>query len=178
MAIKDLIPSGSAYINDAGMWGNAYTLWEPKKKHQFVLSINTGTVNIPSFLIKSTNKPQLTQGEVTLDHINVQRYVKGKSNWNALTISLYDAINPSGAQAVMNWIMQHHESHTGRDGYSTDYKKEILLQQLDPRGAIIEQWKLSGCWITDSNWGDLDWSTEDVVMIDLGIRYDWAELTF
>jgi hypothetical protein len=175
MAIKDLI-TGS-YVDDAGMFGTAYN-WEPKKQHQFVLSIDSGTVSIPSYLIKASGKPQLTQGEVTLDHINVQRYVKGKSNWNALTISLYDAIEPSGAQAVMDWIMQHHESHTGRDGYSTDYKKEILLQQLDPRGAIIEQWKLSGCWITDSNWGDLDWSTEDVVMIDLGIRYDWAELTF
>ena len=85
---------------------------------------------------------------------------------------------PSGARAVMDWVRLHHESATGRNGYSTMYKKEITLTQLSPLGEKVEQWILKGAFITEANFGSLDWSTEDPVMIELNIRYDWAFLNF
>ena len=157
----------------AGFWNKAYS-WEPKKQHQFIMAVD----GIPAYLIKSSAKPSIANGEITLDHINVQRYVKGKSVWSTLTVSLYDPIVPSAAQAVMEWIRLHHESATGRDGYSSFYKKEIKLRQLSPLGEIIEEWILHGTYITDANFGSLDWSTEDIVNIELTLRYDWAFLNF
>jgi hypothetical protein len=158
---------------EANFWSEAYN-WEPKKAHQFVMSID----GIPSYLIKASGKPTISNSEITLDHINVQRYVKGKSTWSSITVSLYDAIVPSGAQAVMEWIRLHHESATGRDGYSSFYKKDIALRQLSPLGEVIEEWQLKGTFITESNFGDLDWATEDAVNISLTLRYDWAFLSF
>jgi hypothetical protein len=58
---------------------NAFS-WEPKKQHQFILSIN----DIPAFLIKASAKPTIANGEVTLDHDQRKRYVKGKSAWNTI----------------------------------------------------------------------------------------------
>ena len=158
---------------DENYWGNAYS-WEPKKQHQFIMVVN----DIPAYLIKASAKPSLSNGEVTLDHINVQRYVKGKTVWNTISVTLYDAIVPSGAQAVMDWVRLHHESATGRDGYSSYYKKEVKLRQLSPLGEIIEEWILNGAFITESNFGTLDWSTEDVVTIEMTLRYDWALLNY
>jgi hypothetical protein len=158
---------------DPDFWDNAYS-WEPKKQHQFVMVIS----DIPAYLIKASAKPSMTNGEVTLDHINVQRYVKGKSVWNSISVTLYDAIVPSGAQAVMDWVRLHHESYTGRDGYSSYYKKEIKLRQLSPLGEIVEEWILNGAFIVDSNFGSYDWSSEDVVTIEMTLRYDWALLSF
>lgn len=152
---------------------NAYS-WEPKKSHQFIMSVD----GIPAYLIKASAKPSVANGEITLDHINVQRYVKGKTVWNTISVTLYDAIVPSGAQAVMEWVRLHHESATGRDGYSSYYKKEVRLKQLSPLGEIIEEWTLNGTYIVDANFGSLDWSTEDVVNIELTLRYDWARLEF
>ena len=159
--------------NSAGFYSNAFS-WEPKKAHQFIMSIG----DIPAFLIKASGKPSIANGEITLDHINVQRYVKGKSVWNTITVTLYDAIVPSGAQAVMEWVRLHHESATGRDGYSSFYKKEVRLKQLSPLGEVIEEWILNGTYIVDANFGSLDWSTEDVVNIEMTLRYDWAFLSF
>ena len=133
---------------------------------------------IPAYLIKASAKPSLEQGEITLDHINVQRYVKGKSKWNSIGISLYDAIVPSGAQSVMDWVRLHHESATGRDGYSSMYKKEITLTALSPLGEKVEEWILKGAYIQSTNFGAYDWSTEDVISIELTLRYDWAFLNF
>jgi hypothetical protein len=173
--LEDLVnttPTGANY-NDYGTENEFYRsfdTWEPKKQHQFIMDID----GIPAYLIKTSAKPTISNGEITLDHINVQRYVKGKSVWNAISIQLYDPIVPSAAAAVMDWVRLHHESVTGRDGYSSMYKKQIKLMQLSPLGEIVETWTLKGAFITESNFGSLDWSAEDVVMIDLTLRYDWA----
>jgi hypothetical protein len=154
-------------------WSNAYA-WEPKYQHKFVMTIG----DVPAYLIKASAKPSLTNGEVVLDHINVKRKVKGKSAWNTIAITMYDAIVPSAAQSVMSWVRLHHESATGRDGYSSQYKKDITLQQLSGLGEIIEEWQLKGCYLQDVNFGALDWSSEDVVMIEATLNYDWAFLSY
>jgi hypothetical protein len=174
MALENQVnPNLQDFGIDENYWDNAYS-WEPKKSHQFIMVVN----DIPAYLIKASAKPSLSNGEVTLDHINVQRYVKGKTVWNTISVTLYDAIVPSGAQAVMDWVRLHHESATGRDGYSSYYKKEVKLRQLSPLGEIIEEWILNGAFITESNFGTLDWSTEDVVTIEMTLRYDWALLNY
>ena len=58
------------------------------------------------------------------------------------------------------------------------YKKEITLTSLSPLGEKIEEWILKGAFIQDTNFGDLDWTTESVVEISLTLRYDWAFLNF
>ena len=68
------------------------------------------------------NRPTIEADEVVLEHMNVTRYVKGKSRWQPIDITLYDPIVPSAAQQVMEWVRLHHESVTGRDGYSDFYK--------------------------------------------------------
>jgi hypothetical protein len=133
---------------------------------------------IPAFLIKASAKPSIQNGEVPLDHINVKRYVKGKSEWQAISVTLYDPILPSATQAVMDWIRLHHESVTGRNGYSSMYKKNITLNQLSPLGEKIEQWDLIGAYIVDSNFGDLDWGDEGVMEIQMNLRYDYAIFQF
>lgn len=175
--LEQQINTNLGYLSETDMFSNAY-VWEPKRAHQFILAVDGANVAIPSYLVKASAKPSFANGEIALDYINVQRYVKGKTVWNTISLTLYDAIVPSGALAVMQWARLHHESATGRDGYSSFYKKKLRLQQLSPLGEIIEEWKLNGAYIVDSNFGSLDWSTEDVVNIEMTIRYDWAELSF
>jgi len=161
------------YGLDSNYWKQAYS-WEPKKAHQFIMEID----GIPAFLIKTSAKPQIQNGEVPLDHMNVKRYVKGKSEWQAISVTLYDPIIPSATQAVMDWVRLHHESVTGRNGYSSMYKKNLTLNQLSPLGEKVEQWDLIGAFITDSNFGSLDWGSEDVMMVEMNLRYDYAIFQF
>jgi len=170
MALKDQVNGNlTDFGTELDFWDKAYA-WEPKKQNQFIMSIS----GIPAYLIKASDKPKLANNEVPLDHINVKRYVKGKSEWQTISVTLYDAISPQGAADVMNWVRDHHESATGRDGYSTFYKKNILLQQLSPLGEVIEEWELKGTFITDADFGSLDWGTADAVEISLTLRFDYA----
>ncbi len=151
-----------------------YTNFEPKLANRFIMEID----GIPSFMVKTANRPKIESEVVELDHINLKRKIKGKSNWTDITITLYDPIVPSGAQSVMEWVRSSHESITGRDGYADFYKKNIDFYMLGPVGDKVEQWKLVGAWISSAEFGDVDWSSNDPVMITLTITYDYAILEF
>ena len=79
MALFDQINQNLSYASENEMFDTAFS-WEPKKQHQFILELN----GIPSYLIKTSDKPTISNGEVALDMINVKRYVKGKSEWNTI----------------------------------------------------------------------------------------------
>ena len=151
-----------------------YTAFEPKLKNRFVMFID----GIPAFLIKQAQKPTISFEEITLDHINVKRKIKGKATWGDITCTLYDPITPSGAQAVMEWIRLSHESVTGRDGYSDFYKKDIRVNTLGPVGDVVEEWILKGAFCSQANFGEADWSSSDPTDIQLTIKMDYAILNF
>ena len=151
-----------------------YTNFEPKLANRFIMEID----GIPAYMIKTANRPKLESEVVELDHINTKRKIKGKSNWTDITITLYDPIVPSGAQSVMEWIRSGHESITGRDGYADFYKKNIDFYMLGPVGDKVEQWKIVGAFISSAEFGDMDWSSNDPVMITLTLTYDYAILEF
>ncbi len=152
-----------------------FTAFEPKQANRFILYVD----GFPSYMIKGVSAITMTQGIVTLNHINVERKIKGKSKWENVTLQLFDPITPSGAQAVMEWVRLHHESVTGRDGYSDFYKKDLTINILGPVGDIVSEWKLKGAFITSANFGDYNWDTEDEAkMIDMEVAIDYAILNF
>ena len=152
-----------------------FTAFEPKQANRFVLYVD----GIPSFMIKEVGDIKITQEKVTLNHINVERKVKGKSKWGDVSMTLYDPITPSGAQAVMEWVRLHHESVTGRDGYSDFYKKDLTINVLGPVGDIVSEWVLKGAFILDSTFKGFNWDTDaEAQTIALSLSIDYAVLNF
>jgi hypothetical protein len=134
---------------------------------------------IPSYVIKAISAVTLEQGEVVLNHINVYTKVKGKTKWSDLTMTLFDPITPSGAQAVMEWVRLHHESVTGRDGYSDFYKKDLTIDVLGPVGDIVSEWVIKGAFIKGANFGEYNWDTENAAInLSLTIGMDYCVLNF
>src|SRR5210317_551737 len=134
-----------------------FTNFEPKMSNRFIMYIE----GIPAYLVKTAARPEINNGKVTIDHINTRRYVKGRSEWQDLSITLYDAIVPSAAQATMEWVRLHHESVTGRDGYSDFYKKDLTFDVLGPVGDIVSQWVIKGALITSAAFGAYNYDTEN-----------------
>jgi hypothetical protein len=151
-----------------------YTNFEPKMKNRYIMEID----GIQSYLIKTAARPSITFETIVLDHINIKRKLQGKGDWQDISITLYDPIVPSGAQAVMEWVRLGHESITGRRGYADFYKKDITFYMLGPVGDKIEQWTLKGAFIVSANFGDLDFTSNDPASIELSLAYDYAILEY
>jgi hypothetical protein len=152
-----------------------FTAFEPKQTNRFILYMD----GIPAYLVKGVGAVSLTQTAVALNHINIQRYVKGKTIWNTIQFTLYESITPSGAQAVMEWVRLGHESVTGRDGYSDFYKKDIRFNVLGPVGDIVSEWVIKGAVITEVNFGDYNWDDDGTpVNIQVTVQPDYCILNY
>ena len=152
-----------------------FTAFEPKQKNRFIMLVD----GIPSYQIKMVGGVTVNQASIPLNHINVQRYVKGKTTWDPISMTLFDPIKPSGAQAVMEWVRLHHESVTGRDGYSDFYKKDLTLNVLGPVGDVVSEWVIKGALITEATFGDYSWDTVDEAKeISLTVQPDYCVLNF
>ena len=152
-----------------------FTPFEPKQSNRFILTMD----GIPSYLVKGVAAITMTQTAVALNHINIQRFVKGKTKWNPIAMTLYESITPSGAQAVMEWVRLGHESVTGRDGYSDFYKKDLTFRVLGPVGDIVSEWIIKGAVITDVNFGDYNWDDDGTaVNIQVTVQPDYCILNY
>lgn len=152
-----------------------FTAFEPKVQNRFIMYVD----GIPAYIIKGVNGLGFEQGEIVLNHINIYRKVKGKLRWNDVTLSLYDPITPSGAQAVMEWVRLHHESVTGRDGYSDFYKKDVVLDIVGPVGDIVSEWVLKGAFVKTADFGELNYDNDSAAQnITLTLGMDYCVLNF
>ena len=126
-----------------------FTPFEPKLKNRYIMQID----GINAYMVKNAKRPSLESEEVPLEHMNTTRYIKGKTRWQPIDITLYDPVVPSAAQQVMEWIRLGHESVTGRDGYADFYKKDVTFNMLGPVGDVVEEWELKGCFIQTADFG-------------------------
>ena len=152
-----------------------FTAFEPKVKNRFIMYVD----GIPSYTIKKIGAVEVTMDEITLNHINVYRKIKGKAKWGSIDMTLFDPITPSGAQSVMEWVRLHHESVTGRDGYSDFYKKDVTINVLGPVGDIVSEWIIKGAFITKTNFGDYSWDDESTAQeLSVTLAMDYCILNF
>ena len=152
-----------------------FRAFEPKVQNRFVLNIDT----IPAFMVKNVKAPTFTDNVVKLDHINSYRKIRGKREWDDITMVLYDPITPSGAQAVMEWVRLGHESVTGRDGYSDFYKKQPKIQILGPVGDIVSEWVIVGAFVKSADFGEYNWDNDTAAQnLTITVGMDYCVLNF
>ena len=142
------------------------TMFEPVLQHRFVMYID----GIQSYLIKKVGGIGYDDGEVIIDHINSYVKFRAKRRWNDVTLSLYNPVSPSGAQAVMEWA---------RLGYGDFYWKDITFNAIDPVGNVVNEWVIKKSYIKNvSSFGDWDWSADAYTTIELTLGNSGMILNF
>lgn len=157
------------YLSDISKWSDSL---EGKRQDRWILEID----GIPSYLLKTAERPKGGNGVIEIDYINSKRKFKGKSTWDSISITLHDPINDSGAKKVLEWNKLHHDAQTNSDGYKADYTKDINLKLLSPTGTVIENWLYKNAFIETFDYGGLDYSSDAFTEINLTLSYDYAEL--
>ena len=147
----------------------------PLMKRHFILAIE----GIDAFLVKTAARPEYTTEEVPINWINKTRYVAGKTTFGTMAVTLIDAIQPSTAQQVMEWIRLCTETVSGRSGYPDFYKRDIQLKILDPVGTVVQLWDIKGAFCTTVSYGDLSYDDGAAMQeITLTLRFDDCAMQF
>jgi hypothetical protein len=63
-------------------------------------------------------------------------------------------------------------------GYAAGYKKNVDLEMLDPTGVVVEKWILEGTFLTDVNFGDLNYGQDSLASITASLRMDRCILVY
>jgi len=145
--------------------------YEPKRKNRFILRFPS-SLGINEWYVFSTSRPAAKIKSVEIPFLNTKTYVAGQFEWEEMKVQFKDPIGPSASQALMEWFRLHAESVTGRMGYAAGYKKDIELEMLDPTGVVDEKWIIQGCFLTSLNFGDLNYSQDELATIDASLRMD------
>jgi hypothetical protein len=151
--------------------------YEPKRKNRFILRFPS-SLGINEWFVVSTSRPKIAINEVEIPFLNTSTYVAGRFTWDAIDVTFKDPIGPSASQALMEWVRLHAESVTGRMGYAAGYKKDIELEMLDPTGVVVEKWILQGTFLTNVDFGSLEYSDDEIADITATLRMDRCILVY
>jgi hypothetical protein len=135
--------------------------YEPKRVNRFFVEF-PDELGIEVWKVQKIKRPSKKINSVPIPFVNETNYVAGKYTWDEMTITFLDPIGPSTSQQVMEWVRLHAESLTGRMGYAAGYKKNLLLKALDPTGIEVEKWFLEQCMVTGVDFGDNDYTSDDL----------------
>ena len=53
---------------------------------------------------------------------------------------------------------------------------QLVIQQVDAKGSVIEKWTLYDVFIKSVDFGSLAYSDDELIEITIGLSYDYATL--
>ena len=161
----------------------------PKRSFRFLLSIEGIGGQDVSWLVTQVKKPTATVGEVSHKYLNHTFYYPGRVEWDTVNVTLVDPVSPSAAGLLAN-VLEKSGYKVPSNSVKTDaITKEdsvkglgtVTIKQFqknaDSEDNIVEEWTLKNAFITNVDWGELNYESDDLTNCTLTIRYDWAELT-
>ena len=151
--------------------------YEPLRKNRFLLRFPSD-LGIQEWWVSNASRPSITMGETEIPFLNASTWVVGRYIWEQVNVTLRDPIGPSASQAIMEWIRLSSETVTGRQGYAVSYKRDLILEMLDPTGVSVSQWILKNCFIVSATGGDLSYDDDQLATWDLTIRPDYCILSY
>ena len=151
--------------------------YEPKRQNRFILRFPS-PLGINEWYVNTASRPKIKIQGVEIPFLNTSTYVAGRFNWEEIAVSFRDPIGPSAAQALMEWVRLCAESVTGRMGYAVGYKRNVDLEMLDPTGVFVENWILEGTFLTNVDFGGLDYSQDKLIEIKANLRMDRCILVY
>jgi len=163
---------------------SAQGLLMPKLKFRFRASfdgfgVSANRVELTKQVI-DIKRPSLNFNPITIDVYNSKVYLQGKPEWQEVTVNLRDDASGNVTRLVGEQVQKQFDFLEQASASSgIDYKFTLKYEVLDGgNGAstpnVLETWEMYGCLISQVDYGDMNYSSNDPATIALTIRYDNA----
>ena len=159
----------------------------PKLAYRFRITFQGfGVSNPKTELTKQVmdfTRPQVSFDEITVDAYNSRVKLLGKPAWQDITINLRDDAQGNVSRLVGEQIQKQFDFMEQASAASgIDYKFITVCEMLDGGNGnasgggpnVLETWEIYGCLISAVNYGELNYTTNDPVKIQLTMKFDNA----
>jgi len=155
----------------------------PKLKYRFRVILQSFGVETSTELTKQVSdvtRPTVTFEEMTIEIYNSKVKLAGKPSWGDVTLNLRDDANGQVQKLVGQQIQKQFdfmEQASARSG--VDYKFQMIIEMLDGGNGtiepnVLEKWELYGCYVSEVNYGEANYGSNEPMTVALTIKCDNA----
>ena len=125
-------------------------------------------------------RPQVQFDEITVDAYNSRVKLIGKPTWQDITINLRDDASGNVSKLVGEQIQKQFDFMEQSSAASgIDYKFITVCEMLDGGNGVntpnvLETWQIYGCLLSQVNYGEVNYTSNDPVKIQLTLKFDNA----
>jgi hypothetical protein len=167
-------------INPAGPGSNQGLLM-PKLKYRFRVQLTGFGTQASTELTKQVidvARPKVSFEEIEVPVYNSRIYLAGKYSFETLTLNVRDDASGNVTKLVGQQIQKQFdfmEQASARSGI--DYKFTTKVEVLDGGNGtlgpqVLETFECYGCFLQNTDYGDLNYGTNEVVTVAMTIRFD------
>ena len=155
----------------------------PKLKYRFRVTLLGFGVSAATELTKQVvdvSRPKVGFEEMQLDVYNSKVFLAGKYTFETLTLNLRDDASGEVQKLVGQQVQKQFdfvEQASARSGI--DYKFSTKIEVLDGGNGgseggvnVLETSNLYGCFLTNADYGDANYGTNEPMTVALTIRFD------
>jgi len=156
----------------------------PKLKYRFRvvfenLGVSTPRTELTKQVIDFT-RPSVTFEEIPIEVYNSRMYLAGKHTWATTTANFRDDAGGHVSRLIGEQLQKQLDFMEQASASSgIDYKFTTRCEILDggngsSEPVVLETWEMYGCFITEANYGDLNYGSNEPVTIGMTLRFDNA----
>ena len=163
---------------------SAQGLLMPKLKFRFRATFDGFGVSQPKVeltkQVMDIKRPTVNFNPFVIDVYNSKVYLQGKPEWQETSVNLRDDAAGNVAKLVGEQIQKQFDFMEQSSAASgIDYKFILRYELLDGgNGAstpnVLETWELYGCQVSQVDYGELNYGSNEPATIALTIRFDNA----
>jgi len=156
----------------------------PKLKFRFRVTFENFGVSQPTTeLTKQVidfTRPKLSFEEITIPIYNSKVYLAGKPTWETVQCTLRDDAGNEVTKRVGEQLQKQFDFMEQASASSgIDYKFLTRFEVLDggngaSEASVLETWEMYGCYLSNTDYADANYATNDPMTVALTIRYDNA----
>ena len=163
---------------------------EPKRKYRFLVQFSGAALG-QLWFAKTVKKPEISVTNIEHSFLNHKFYFPGTVEWASVTIDLVDPVSPDAAGEMAQILSHSGYPATGPRQLNPDQPDppqtmsklkatsalgQVRISQINSNGKIVEEWTLNNAFIVKVAYGELAYGDDELSVISLEIRYDWATL--
>jgi len=184
MAVASLLKMTTPVASNSDQSAGNQGLLMPLLKYRFrVTFLNFGTSTDTTELTKQVmnfTRPNVNFNQIEIPIYNSRMYLQGKPEWQTVTCELRDDAQGSIRLLIGEQIQKQFDFAEQASAVSgIDYKFVTQFEALDGgNGAnnpnVLETWQMYGCFISEVNYNNFEYTSNDPATITLTLRYDNA----
>ena len=182
--MPSFINYGGMGVGEVGV-GDKNAVFKRKFRWTFEIASN-GSCDwfVPPFFCKVAARPNISFEETEVNWQNDKMWIPGKATWEAITVTYMDVggtLDGNNNLGIYDWLTSVFDFTNPNKKFMNsrreNYTGTAILKLLDGCGSIMETWQLSDAWPQAINFGDLDYSSSDIVDIEITLRYSQVSFT-